>query len=157
MFLSNLKLVALAATLSLTSLTVSTDTTGSGLGGVISWVYSVSESAVEALGAFETYDDKFLVTVDDGHGGTSTQLVTITVIGTQPLVTEPVFWVNSGSGDCAQKLNWSSAQVPGAGDDVGLIDHAGNYVVTSSINETIHTASTIAGTKIDITGGTFTL
>src|SRR5207249_1077047 len=49
---------------------VSTDTTGSGLGGVVSWNYSVAASAVEYLGANDTKVETFTCTVDDGHGGT---------------------------------------------------------------------------------------
>lgn len=55
--------------------TVTTDTTGTGTGGVISWDYEVAESEVAALSA--PVVDTFEVGIDDGHGGTVTQEVTI--------------------------------------------------------------------------------
>src|SRR6185312_14965663 len=135
--------------------TLTADTTGTGTGGSISWNYQVTEGAAESLGAFETHVDTFLVTVDDQHGGTSTQTVTVTIIGTQPLVTEPIFWTYTAGGDFATPLNWSSDSVPGAGDDVGLIDHSGTYAVTSWANESVRTVSGIAGTTLEIAAGVF--
>src|SRR5262249_21378717 len=65
---------------------VSHDSTGSGSGGVVDWTYQVNESAVQALTAGQTATDTFMVTVDDGHGGTAQQAVTITIVGTDPVL-----------------------------------------------------------------------
>src|SRR5437764_874996 len=48
---------------------VTTDTTGSGLGGVITWNYSVADSAVEYLAKDQTKVETFTITLDDGNGG----------------------------------------------------------------------------------------
>ena len=68
---------------------VSNDTTGSGTGGVIGWNYSVSEAQVASLAEGQTQTDTFTVTVDDGHGGTTTENVSVTIDGTNeaPVVT----------------------------------------------------------------------
>lgn len=156
--LSDTHIVSVAAqsgALGTLTATLTADTTGTGTGGSISWNYQVTEGAAESLGAFETHVDTFLVTVDDQHGGTSTQTVTVTIIGTQPLVTEPIFWTYTAGGDFATPLNWSSDSVPGAGDDVGLIDHSGTYAVTSWANESVRTVSGIAGTTLEIAAGVF--
>ncbi len=48
---------------------VSTDTTGSGVGGVVTWNYSVAASAVEYLAAGQTKVETFAFDVLDGQGG----------------------------------------------------------------------------------------
>ncbi len=61
---------------------VSTDTTGSGLGGVVTWNYSVAASAVEYLAAGQTKVETFSFNVLDGQGGSVARTVSVTVTGT---------------------------------------------------------------------------
>ncbi len=61
---------------------VTTDTAGTGLGGVISWEYTVAASAVEYLAATETKDETFTITLDDGNGGTVERTISVTITGT---------------------------------------------------------------------------
>ncbi|MBP1181694.1 VCBS repeat-containing protein [Methylobacterium sp. PvR107] len=49
--------------------------------GTIAWDYSVDHSAVATLEQGQTRVERFTVTVDDGHGGTAQQSVTVTVRG----------------------------------------------------------------------------
>ncbi|MDP2695083.1 MAG: VCBS domain-containing protein, partial [Gallionella sp.] len=67
---------------------ISTDSTGTGLGGVISWNYSVAASAVEYLAAGQTKLETFTITLNDGHGSTVDRTVSVTITGTndQPVV-----------------------------------------------------------------------
>ncbi|MGJ8573106.1 MAG: VCBS domain-containing protein, partial [Hoeflea sp.] len=67
---------------------VSTDTTGTGLGGVISWDYTIAAADVEYLAEGQTKVESFLVTLNDGNGGTVERTVTITITGTndQPVI-----------------------------------------------------------------------
>ena len=50
---------------------VTTDTTSTGLGGVVTWNYSVAASAVEYLAKDQTKVEQFTITLDDGNGGIS--------------------------------------------------------------------------------------
>ncbi len=50
--------------------------------GTVGWTYTVADGATDYLAAGQTATEKFTVTVDDGHGGTVDQLVTITIHGT---------------------------------------------------------------------------
>ena len=60
---------------------VKSDSTGTGAGSV-AWTYKVTESAITFLAVGETLTVTYTVTVDDGHGGTASQLVTVTIAGT---------------------------------------------------------------------------
>src|SRR5439155_1214913 len=57
--------------------TVSTDTTGSGLGGVVTWNYSVAAAGVEYLAAGENKIETFTFDVLDGQGGSVTRTVSV--------------------------------------------------------------------------------
>lgn len=61
---------------------VSSDTTGSGTGGVISWEYTVLASDVEYLAKDVTKDESFTITLDDGSGGLVNRIVVVTITGT---------------------------------------------------------------------------
>ena len=61
---------------------VTTDTTGTGTGGVITWNYSVANSAVAYLAQNETKVENFTVTLNDGHGGTVDRTIAVTITGT---------------------------------------------------------------------------
>ena len=68
---------------------VSTDTTGTGLGGVVTWNYSVAASAVEFLAAGQTKVETFSFNVLDGNSGSVPRTVSVTITGTNdaPTVT----------------------------------------------------------------------
>jgi VCBS repeat-containing protein len=66
-----------ASTLTLTE----TDSTHSGAGSV-AWIYKVTDSALDFLAAGETLTATYNVTINDGHGGTVTEPVTVTMTGT---------------------------------------------------------------------------
>jgi hypothetical protein len=57
-----------------------------------------------------------------------------------------------GSGDFATAANWDPASVPGSSDDA-KIDAAGTYTVTTSVNETVNSLSTVATATLAITAG----
>ena len=64
------------------------EATGDGAGQV-SWSFTVADADIDHLGAGETLVQTYLVTVDDGHGGTDSQTVTVAITGTNdaPLIT----------------------------------------------------------------------
>ena len=52
------------------------------------WTYTAADSgAVDALARGETLNDSFVVTVDDGHGGATSQTVNLTITGTNDAAT----------------------------------------------------------------------
>ena len=50
--------------------------------GTVGWTYPVANSATQYLAAGQTVTENFTVTINDGHGGTVTQVVTVTITGT---------------------------------------------------------------------------
>src|SRR5690349_7173602 len=60
---------------------VGADTTGTGTGGVVNWTYTVADDSTDFLVAGQTATETFTVTISDGHGGSVTQAITVTVIG----------------------------------------------------------------------------
>ncbi|MER8753790.1 VCBS domain-containing protein, partial [Mesorhizobium sp. M1050] len=81
-------ITASAGALGALTASVTTDTTGSGLGGVVTWNYSVADSDVEYLAKDQTKVETFTITLDDGNGGTVDRTVSVTITGTNdaPLV-----------------------------------------------------------------------
>jgi VCBS repeat-containing protein len=55
--------------------------TGNGTGAV-NWTYSISDSAIDKLAAGQVVPQVFTLTIDDGHGGTASQDITILLTGT---------------------------------------------------------------------------
>src|SRR5262245_42629125 len=60
---------------------VKVDSTGTGSGSV-AWTYKITDSALDFVAAGETLTATYNVTINDGHGGTVTQPVTVTMTGT---------------------------------------------------------------------------
>ncbi|EYD76344.1 RTX toxin [Rubellimicrobium mesophilum DSM 19309] len=50
--------------------------------GAVNWNYQLDNEAAQSLGAGETVTETYAVKITDGHGGENTQVVTITVTGT---------------------------------------------------------------------------
>jgi VCBS repeat-containing protein len=71
---------AAAGYLGTLSASVTNPSTGDGAGQV-AWDFAVSDGAIEHLGTGETLTQSYALTLDDGHGGTATQQVTITLTG----------------------------------------------------------------------------
>jgi VCBS repeat-containing protein len=82
----NPTVVASSGALGVLTASVTTDTTGSGLGGVVTWNYSVAASAVEYLAKDQTKVQQFTITLDDGHGGTFDRIIEVTITGTNDAV-----------------------------------------------------------------------
>ena len=54
--------------------------------GTVGWSFSVADSAMDYLKAGQSLTQTYDVVLDDGHGGTSLQSVTITLLGTDDAV-----------------------------------------------------------------------
>ena len=57
------------------------DTTGTGVGGHLTWTYTVANSVVAYLAAGETKVESFTITLDDQHGGVITRQIDVTITG----------------------------------------------------------------------------
>ncbi|WP_439542574.1 beta strand repeat-containing protein [Hyphomicrobium sp.] len=66
-------------TLTLGTLNQTTDSIG--------WNFTVNDSVLDSLGPNDTLTQKYLVTIDDKNGGTTTTIITITIKGTDDGVT----------------------------------------------------------------------
>ena len=60
----------------------STDTTGTGLNGQLTWTYTVSAAAVEYLAKDQTRVESFSIALTDQHGGIITRQIDVTITGT---------------------------------------------------------------------------
>ncbi len=99
---------------------VSAPASGAGA-GTVTWTYQVANSAVQYLAVGETATETFTVTIDDGHGGTVPQLVTVTVTGTNDA---PTISVADGVGAVTEDAADPTLSDTGTitFDDVDLID-----------------------------------
>jgi VCBS repeat-containing protein len=61
---------------------INTDTTGTGLGGSLTWTYTALASGVEYLAVGQTKVETFNITLDDRQGGVITKTVSVTITGT---------------------------------------------------------------------------
>src|SRR4029079_10409426 len=108
--------------------------------GTVGWTYTVSDDATDYLAAGQSATEKFTVTVDDGHGGTGGQLVTITIHGTNeaPTITAASTDATGSVTEDATPPNLSTTGTI-AFSDVDLID-----VHTTSV--TPDAGNTLGGT-----------
>ena len=83
--------------------------------GSVGWTFSVSDSAVNYLKARQSLTQKYDVTVDDGHGGTAMQTVTVTLIGTDD-AKSPSPGLGKGKG-AVSKLDFTDNLTGGDGSD----------------------------------------
>jgi VCBS repeat-containing protein len=70
-----------AGYLGVLSSSIVTDSTGTGPGS-IQWTYQVIDGALDGLAAGQKLVQTYDLTVNDGHGGTATQTIAITLVGT---------------------------------------------------------------------------
>ena len=125
---------------------VSSDTTGTGLGGVVSWNYSVAASAVEYLGASDSKVESFTFTVSDGNGGTVNRTVDVTIQGTNDGPNIQV--VATGTPDAASKTLTETNVGLSIGGTLTVTDADTTDTVNSSVTGVI-----LSGTTGGLTAG----
>ena len=109
---------------------VTTDTTGTGKGGVVSWNYAASDAQLQFLAAGQKITEVYQITLSDGRGGTVTQNVTVTIVGTNDgpvIAAAPIVAAANGQGHAGGSFAFT---------DVDLIDtHTLSFSLdTSSIS-----------------------
>jgi len=133
-----------------------TQDSGNGGTGQLGWSFSVDNSAIDYLAAGESLVQHYNVTIDDGHGGTNSQLVTVTINGTNDVpviggvhtgsVTEDVAVDGSGNlttggaltiSDVDQGQSNFTAQAATLGSyGTFTLDAAGNWTYTADDSQT---------------------
>lgn len=89
----------------------------------VGWSFSASDSAIDYLKAGETLTQKYDVTIDDGHGGSTTQTVTVSLVGADDAITN------------------SAPTMTSSAPSVSLTEWA-----DKSLNEKLNTSHTATGT-----------
>ncbi|RWB71506.1 MAG: adhesin [Mesorhizobium sp.] len=115
-----------------------TDTTGTGTGGLITWTFSAADSALDKLAAGQVVHETYTVTLDDQHGGVVTRDVVITITGTNdaPTITAADTTAAGSVVEDAPTTADPSDSLNAAGTiafhDVDLIDgHTATFVATA--------------------------
>ncbi len=119
-------------------------------GDSVGWDFSVSDAALDSLEEGEIVTQTYTVTIDDGHGGTVTQDVTITITGAGDVIppdgtnwyidNSAVGSANTGSPSdpftsiAAFNAAQGTPGGPGTGDNVFLRAGTGTYAEADGIN-----------------------
>ena len=120
---------------------VSTDTTGSGTGGVVSWNYSIAASAVEYLAKDETRVEKFSFDLSDGEGGSVTRTVEVMITGTNDAPAIQVVTTDNAAGTLTET-------------DAGLSTSGTLSVTDADLSDNV--APGVTGVTLSGTTGTLT-
>jgi VCBS repeat-containing protein len=112
--------------------------TAGGAAGLIPWIFSAPDGALDFLAAGQTVVQSYSVTVDDGHGGAAAQIVTVTLTGTNdaPVANADLITVTAGS---TSANLWTS------------------LLANDTDIDTAHTALTISSVNTTGTAGSVTL
>jgi VCBS repeat-containing protein len=116
-------------------------------GDTVAWHFSVSDAALDSLNAGDTLTQIYTVQIDDGHGGTANQDVTITIHGAADANGPPWYIDNSAVGSANNgsagnpytsiaAFNAAQGTVggPAVGDTVYLLAGTGTYAEADGIN-----------------------
>ncbi|PSS60409.1 hypothetical protein C6558_32680, partial [Ensifer sp. NM-2] len=105
-------------------------------GGSVGWSFEVADGVLDSLQAGQTLTQKYDVTVDDGHGGTAVQTVTIVITGTNDA---PVITSGWQLGGVVERFDGTVGE--------NAVTHAQNGAVTFADVDTLdaHSASFAAG------------
>lgn len=101
----------------------------------INWTFNVDDKDIDYLAAGETLTQKYVVTIDDGKGGTVEQTVTITIIGTNDA---PI--IDAGKSTIAGAVTE---------DDADKITADGTLVWGDADNRDTHTWEVVANKDAD--------
>ncbi len=136
--------------------TVTADTTGSGLGGEVTWTYTVPASATEYLGYGESKLETFTVNFTDNNGFTVTKTISVTITGTNdaPVVTSAAQAgsVTEAVNNSADELNNVTHEATGA-LAFGDVDLADIHSVSVDGNATAGYRGTLSATIADASTG----
>ncbi|KJC47758.1 hypothetical protein UP09_09085 [Bradyrhizobium sp. LTSP885] len=128
------------------------DTTGSGTGGEFTWTYDASSAAVRsALDGIASHSkiETFDVVISDGHGGTVTQTVSVTL--TEPVAT-PTLTITVLTSDGLDFQNDSPLKEMGA----GTVQSGGSSTTFTVVDPASHHEFVVDGTSFTYADGAVT-
>jgi serralysin len=111
------------------------------------WSFTVSDSALDYLTSGQTLTEKYDVTLDDGHGGTAYQTVTITLVGAVDAIATPTSGdslIGGAGNDTLDGGTGADTMAGGTGNDIYYVDNAGDVVNESSGEGTDNVKTTLA-------------
>jgi choice-of-anchor C domain-containing protein len=112
--------------------TVTSDTTGSGAGGLVTWSYEVTAAKVEHMAAGEQRIETFDIIVKDKNGGFATQTVSVTITGT-----------NDGVVLANQDVTGRVAETTGTPTSGAQLSDTGSIKFTDADVSDVHAASVV--------------
>jgi len=137
----------------------------------VTWNYAVSNAAVQYLADGEEATESFTVTIDDGNGGTVSQVVTVTVTGANDNPTDLTFSTltvaeNSADGTVVGSVTGVTDIDNTTGFTYSLLDNAGGRfqisaagIITvangASLDYESNTSHSITVQVTDAAGGTY--
>ncbi|SEM32948.1 VCBS domain-containing protein [Bradyrhizobium sp. OK095] len=124
----------------------------SGGTGSVGWHFTVNNADIQFLAQGQTLAQDYFVTIDDGHGGTVTQDVTVTLNGTNdaPTAVSETVVTDVGTGSSVAIAAWALALND---TDPDTTDHVGLNAVTSSSGGSAGAAFGFAFFTDDATAG----
>jgi len=130
----------------------------------INWTFRVQDGALDGLGAGQTKVQTYTVNISDGQGGTTSQVVTITLTGTNDAPTTPVD-SNAAANQVAENaasgtlvgLVASASDVDGSAPTYSLVLGDGSTALNDgrfAIDPATGVVSVFDGTKLDYEAAT---
>ncbi|HLH89324.1 MAG TPA: VCBS domain-containing protein [Xanthobacteraceae bacterium] len=119
------------------------DSTGGGT-GTVDWTYSVNDAAIQSLAAGQTVTQTYAVAINDGHGGTTSQNVTITLHGANdaPVLNTADAVVLNGAGSTVNLLLNPGFESSGTSLTNWGVSPSGSIVVSNTHHSGSHSADT---------------
>jgi T1SS-143 domain-containing protein len=96
-----------------------TDTTGSGSGGLLTWTFTATDAALSQLAQGQIVHETYTVTLDDQNGGVVTRDVTVTITGTDEA---PVITSTTQTGAVTEDTNVDNSGNLNAGGTITFTD-----------------------------------
>ncbi|MBM9889984.1 MULTISPECIES: retention module-containing protein [Deefgea] len=119
----------------------------------VGWTFTVNDALLDSLQAGQTLTQKYDVTVDDGHGGTTTQTITITLVGTND---KPIISNDPGNAQGGNDVVYEAGLSAGSQAGVAAITATGTFTVGDPDGLGDIKSLTVGGITFHIASGTDT-
>ena len=120
---------------------LNTSAIDTGGGGTVGWSFTVADSAIDHLSAGQTLTQRYTTTINDGHGGTVAQTITITIIGTGDSAANAVPVIASAV-STGNVVEWADKSANETANTLHTAAGSLNYTDTNSLDT--HSASSVA-------------